>query len=261
MHEVLKFSKSFLKKLNIDVVAVYHSDIVNQKLLGKLYDYYFSISKNLYQYWICSSEKLWDSSPILSQIDKSQMRIIPFCTEGQLEFKKREKFKGKILAIGRLVPYKGFEFLINAINETNYELHIIGDGPEGPKLESIAGSNVILHKRLSDEDKKELFNQCDALVVSSINRAEAYGMIIVEAFEAGMPVIASNLNSGVTFLVQHEKTGLVFETENSEELILALKRLEFDVQLYQKISINTREFFDAILSYPHFREKIKNFKE
>ena len=76
-----------------------------------------------------------------------------------------------------------------------------------------------------------------------------------------MPVIASNLKSGVTYLVQHEKTGLVFETENSDELIQAVKRLENDERLYQTISINARDFFDSVLSYPHFREKIKNFKE
>jgi glycosyltransferase involved in cell wall biosynthesis len=257
MHEVLKISRFFLKNINVEIVAVYHSDIVNQRFLGKLYDYYFSLSKKIYDRWICSSQKLWDSSPILKNIDIDKKKIIPFCTEGLLTFRKREKFQGQLLAVGRLVPYKGFEFLIKTINKTNYQLHIIGDGPEFEKLERISGDNITLHRRINDADKKILFDQCDLLVVSSINRAEAYGMIIVEAFEAGLPVVASDLDSGVTFLVQHEKTGLIFETKNETKLIQAIERLEKDVTLYRKISQESRSFFDSDLSYEHFKDKIE----
>jgi rhamnosyl/mannosyltransferase len=256
MHEVLKFSSAYLKKINVEVVAVYHSDIVNQRFLGALYNQYFLLSKNVYDSWICSSQKLWESSSILKQIAESKKRIIPFCTEGNLAFRKREKFKGQLLAVGRLVPYKGFDFLIHAINKTNYQLHIIGDGPEFKKLQSIAGDNIILHRRIDDEEKKKLFDQCDLLIVSSVNRAEAYGMIIVEAFEAGLPVISANIDSGVTYLVQHEKTGLIFEIKNEEKLIHSIKRLEQDELLYQDISVNTRNFFDSVLSYEHFKDKI-----
>jgi glycosyltransferase involved in cell wall biosynthesis len=256
MHEVLKFSKSYLKKMNVEVVAVYHSDIVNQKTLGKIYDFYFCLSKNIYDYWICSSQKLWNSSPVLKNIELRKQKIIPFCTEGNLTFRERKKFQGNLLAVGRLVPYKGFEFLINAINKTNYQLHIIGDGPEFKKLKLISGNNIILHRGISDDEKKKLFDQCDLLIVSSINRAEAYGMIIVEAFEAGLPVIASDLDSGVTFLVQHETTGLLFETKNEFELINSIKRLEDNQELYQTISLKTRKFFDEELSYKHFKDKI-----
>ena len=261
MHEVLRFSKSYLKKMKIEVIAVYHSDIVNQRFLGKIYNSFFSLSKNIYDYWICSSQKLWDSSTMLSSISDTKKQIIPFCTEGNLAFRQREKFQGKLLAVGRLVPYKGFDFLINAINKTDYQLHIIGDGPEYLALESLAKGNIVLHRRLAEEEKKKLFDECDLLIVSSVNRAEAYGMIIVEAFEAGLPVVASNLDSGVSFLVQHEKTGLLFETKNEQKLLEAIERLALDQQLYRKISKNTRLFFDEELSFPHFKNKIKQIKK
>jgi glycosyltransferase involved in cell wall biosynthesis len=258
MHEVLKYSRNYLKKKKIEVIAVYHSDIVNQKMLGKLYNFYFSLNLNIYDRWICSSDNLWSSSAILKNLPERKKEIIPFCTEGNLIFKKREVFNGQLLAVGRLVPYKGFEFLINTINKTNYQLHIIGDGPEFLKLQKIAGKNIVLHRNIDDVKKKKLFDDCDLLIVSSINRAEAYGMIIVEAFEAGMPVVASNLKSGVTYLVQHEQTGLVFETKNEDQLINSIKRLENDSDLYKKISGNTRNFFDQNLSFSHFKTKIEN---
>lgn len=257
MHEVLRIFSRFLRNNNVEIVAVYHSDIVNQRFLGKFYDLFFSMSKNIYDRWICSSQKLWDSSTVLMGIDNRKKRIIPFCTEGNFSFRQRNNFQGKLLAVGRLVPYKGFDFLINTINKTKYQLNVIGDGPEYEKLERMAGENIILHRRISDADKKKLFDECDVLIVSSTNRAEAYGMIIVEAFEAGLPVIASNLNSGVTFLVQHEKTGLVFETKNEKMLIQSIERLEKDQELYQHLSLNGRKFFESELSYDQFKEKIK----
>jgi rhamnosyl/mannosyltransferase len=258
MHEVLRIFKDFLKKEKVEVIAVYHSDIVNQKILGKIYNCYFSLTKHIYNYWICSSQKLWESSLILKNIAVEKKRIIPFCSDAQMTFRGRDKFKGKLLAVGRLVPYKGFEFLVRAINKTKYELHIIGNGPEYEKLKKISASNIILHKNINDREKRELFNQCDVLVISSINRAEAYGITIVEAFEAGLPVIASNLDSGVTFLVQHEKTGLVFDTKDEEKLLHAIERLEKENDLYSQISRNTKKFFDSELSYDHFKNKIKN---
>lgn len=260
MHEVLRLCSSFLKEMKVEVMAVYHSDIVNQRFLGAIYDYYFHLSKDIYTGWICSSQKLWDSSKILKNIDQRKKIIIPFCTEGQIVFRKRERFEGKLLAVGRLVPYKGFEFLINALKGSKYELNIIGDGPEYEKLKNIAGANVILHRRISDSEKQSLYEKCDLLIVPSINRAEAYGMIIVEAFEAGLPVVASNLDSGVTYLVQHEKTGLVFEIKNREQLLAAIERFAQDQTLYQQVSINSRDFFDSELSYPHFKDKIKNLR-
>lgn len=257
MHEVLKFSAKFLKENHVEVVAVYHSDIVNQKYLGAIYNSYFLMNKDIYDLWICSSEKLWDSSSVLRKINLRKRRVIPFCTEGLLHYKNDRKFRGKLLAVGRLVPYKGFDFLIKALNNSSFELNIIGDGPEYEDLKSLAAKNVILHKRIDEEDKKKLYDECDTLIVSSINRAEAYGMIIVEAFEAGLPVVASDLESGVTFLVQNEITGLVFETKNKESLLHSLRRLNNDNDLYQRISQNSRKFYEEELSYEHFKNNIK----
>lgn len=258
MHEVVRYAKMFLKDSGVVVVAVYHSDIVNQKFLGKIYNAYFKLTASTYDLWMCSSEKLWNSSQILNKLKKEQQRIIPFCTDGVINYRARKVFKGKCLAVGRLVPYKGFDFLLDALRDTEFELHIIGNGPELEKLKEKASKNIFLHRHLSDERKSELFNECDVLIVSSINRSEAYGMTIVEAFEAGMPVVASNINSGVTYLAQHEKTGLVFDIKNKEQLLHCLNRLKNEVGLFESLSHNARVFFEEALTFETFKEKIKN---
>jgi glycosyltransferase involved in cell wall biosynthesis len=256
MHEVIRLSNSFLRKRKIQVVAVYHSDIVNQKTLGDIYTSYFKFTGSIYDLWMCSSHKLWNSSKVLSSQHSSKQRIIPFCTDGVIAYRPREKFNGKLLAVGRLVPYKGFDFLVNTLNNTKYELNIIGNGPELKKLQDKAGKNIFLHRGISDEEKNRIFNESDVLIVSSTNRSEAYGMTIVEAFEAGMPVVASNIDSGVTFLTQHNKTGLVFDIKNNEQLLANLNRLETEPELYSKLSVGARRFFEEELTFESFKTKI-----
>lgn len=98
-----------------------------------------------------------------------------------------------------MVPYKGFEFLIDTFNNTEFDLDIIGNGPLLSKLKSLCASNVKIHHDLNHKSKNELLSSADLLVVGSINRAEAYGMTIVEAFYCEIPVIAPRINTGVTF--------------------------------------------------------------
>lgn len=258
MHELVRLNSKFLKKNNIVVNAVYHSDIINQKILKIFYNKYFIHTSGIYTNIIVSSENLWKYSSVLAQLPSFKKKVIPFCSEGLMTFFQRSSFKGKLLAIGRLVPYKGIEFLINAIKDSEFELHIIGDGPLYDELKSLAGKNIFLHKRLSEKDKNLLISESDLLIVSSINQAEAYGMTIVEAFESGLPVIASNINSGVTFLVQNNLRGRVFETLNKESLLSEIRYFKDNEVEYKKNSKNVREFYERELSFNCFKERVKN---
>lgn len=256
MHEMVRW---FNTKKNL-IVGVYHSDIVNKGLLGNLYQSYFHYTDNIYAFQIASSQALVDSSIYLSTLAQSKLKIVHFCVdETSTEF-KRTSFNGKILAIGRLVPYKGFDFLIEALANSPYELHIIGEGPEEVKLKKIKqnlkAENVFFHQAISDEEKNIYLNQAGVLINSSINRSEAYGMCIVEAFENGLPVLASDLDSGVTFLVQNGVTGVTFKIKDKEDLLLALKKLENDDGFYQSLAINARKFYEDNLSFEQFKGKI-----
>lgn len=257
MHELVRFNYSFLKKHNVEILSVYHSDIINQKFLRFFYDKYFIKTAELYNKIIVSSENLWIFSKVLTKLPSSKKAVIPFCSEGNMHFLERKECKGKLLAIGRLVPYKGFKFLIETVMNTEYELHIIGDGPLYNELVSLRASNVFLHKKVSEDKKYQLIKESDLLIVSSINKAEAYGMIIVEAFESGLPVVASKLDSGVTFLVQDNFTGKIFKPGNKEELIEGIRFFQKNSVQYNAISKNVRAFYESELSFSSFKEKIR----
>lgn len=256
MHELVRFYKNELMTRKIEIVAIYHSDIINQKILNFFYNPYFLYSSKVYDKIIVSSDKLWDHSPVLTKLDSQKRVIIPFCTERVGDSQIKETLSNRLMTIGRLVPYKGYEFLINSINKTDYHLDIIGDGPLYNKLKSIAGKNIHFHSKVSDSKKIELLNKTDLVIMSSINRAEAYGMTIVEAFERSRPVIASNINTGVTFLVQNDYNGKVFNVLDEADLLQkiseALKPSE-----YRRLSSNAKITYENKLSPEAFREHVR----
>lgn len=238
------------------IIGVYHSDVINQKRLAPLFHWFFLKTSSIYDSFIVSSENLWNSSPVLQKIDSRKKRVIPFCTEGGNQLTKRERFSGKLLAIGRLVPYKGFDFLVETLKSSHYDLTIIGSGPLYDQLNAIKGPRIKILPSVSDQEKHHLIAQSDALIVPSINRAEAYGMIIVEAFENGLPVICSDIETGMTFLVKDQQTGLTFRRLDSAGLLTCLKKFETDSGLYKKISHQCHQFYLEQLVFSVFKEKI-----
>lgn len=254
MHLISKMIKNL--SVNTKIIGIYHSDIINQKILKNIYNSYFISTSNHYDKFMVSSDNLWKFSSTLKYVDVNKKSVIPFCTDESREYKYKENFTGKLLAIGRFVPYKGFEFLIKAINNTKYELTIIGDGPELNKLKKIAAKNIIFLGRASEEEKTKQLAQNDLLVMSSLNKSEAYGMIIVEAFEVAMPVIAPNIDSGVTYLCAHEERGLVYTIADAQSLLKSLGEIDNHPDHYRKYSKNARSFFDEKLSFEVFKANI-----
>lgn len=257
MHELIRFYQKILKKQKIKIIGVYHSDIINKGFLGKLYNTYFKKTVAVYDKIIVSSEKLWNSSKILSDIDISTRVVVPFCIE---EFTRKiipaNETRKKLISIGRLVPYKGFEFLINTFNDTEFELHIVGNGPLLDSLKKQCSNNVHIHHNLNHELKNQMLSSADLLVVGSINRAEAYGMTIVEAFYCGIPVIAPNIDSGVTYLVQEGVTGFIYQVLNKEMLLEKTRLAISDQNQLDQIKKNINKFYIENLSYDCFRKGI-----
>ncbi|MFZ4712071.1 MAG: glycosyltransferase [Bacteriovoracaceae bacterium] len=256
MHEILKSAQQILKRTNTKVIGVYHSDIVNKGFLGSLYDRFFLRHQHLYDNFLCSSPKLRESSHVLQKVVFSKIKVIPFCVEENNHFRIRENFTKELVAIGRFVPYKGFEFLLKALQGTDYRLTLMGSGPLYKKLKQFEGPNLRLVGDVTEEVKNLYLNLADVLIVSSNSRAEAYGMTIVEAFHRGLPVVASNLPTGVTFLVNDEVTGLIFDIENRQSLLDSLKKLENDPLLMKKLSQQCYQFYHDQLRFKLFKEKL-----
>ncbi len=166
--------------------------------------------------------------------------------------------KPTTLFVGRLVGYKGLVYLIHAMKKVDAHLLIAGDGPLRVPLErmaNIAGlsDRISFLGQVSDEEKLELYRQADIFVLPSISANEAFGYVLLEAMTEGLPVISCDLPTGVSYVNQHEHTGLVVPPKNSGALAEAMQRLLSDDELRKTYSMNARR---RVLTEFNFEETI-----
>ncbi|MBC7437505.1 MAG: glycosyltransferase [Bdellovibrionales bacterium] len=124
----------------------------------------------------------------------------------------------KLLSIGRLAHYKGFETLIRAVSGApQLQLIIAGQGESMAQLQALVNAstapgaipNVQLLGEISENDKHQLLDSCDAFCLASIERTEAFGMVLLEAMAHGKPCLVSDLpGSGMSWVVESSSAGL-----------------------------------------------------
>ncbi len=151
-----------------------------------------------------------------------------------------------ILGIGRHVPQKGFDVLLQAFaraGQTSHDLLLAGDGPERPALERLAdalglGDQVRFVGRADRPTAVSLFAGCSFFVLPS--RQEPQGIVNLEAMAAGKAVLASRVG-GVPEIVQDGETGLLVPPEDACALAQAIDRLTDDNPLRQRLGAAGRE--------------------
>lgn len=123
------------------------------------------------------------------------------------------------LFIGRLTEEKGIKTLLNSFSKTTDEVIIVGSGPLVDQVLSVCNAKPNI-KFLGQQEKAQLdgiLDHAKALIFPS-EWYETFGMVIIEAFSKGVPVIASNLGN-IKCIVEHAKNGLTFEAGNPDDLL------------------------------------------
>jgi glycosyltransferase involved in cell wall biosynthesis len=110
------------------------------------------------------------------------------------------------LVVAELMAHKRIDVAIEAFNRLRMPLIVVGDGPEGRRLQRLAGPTVTLAGRLSDPEVAELLRSARALVVTA---AEEFGIAAVESLASGRPVIALG-SGGVLESVHEGETGAYY---------------------------------------------------
>lgn len=153
-----------------------------------------------------------------------------------------------VLSVGRLVSYKGFEYLIDAANflSDGISIVIVGGGPLQDELQArIIDSKLeaIVHLTgpLSDDELKLMFDTATMFCMSSINNAEAFGVVLLEAMTYGLPLIATNIpGSGVPWVNANNISGFNVAVKNPIEIANAINKIYKNKELHSMLSSGSR---------------------
>ena len=216
---------------DIPVVAQFHSDVVRQRNLLKLYGPFLDAFYRRANCIVVPTPRHIEISPFVSKY-RDKCRVVPFgvpLSRFELDERGREKVDElrdglpTVLCVGRLVSYKGVEFLIRALEGIRARLWIAGTGPLEESLKHLAQERGLADQieflgQVSDEDLVAYYHACDVFVLPSVTSAEMFGVVQLEAMACRKPVISTNLSTGVSWVNQHGKTGYVVPRRNAEEL-------------------------------------------
>jgi len=130
----------------------------------------------------------------------------------------------RLLALGRLTRYKGMEVLVRAAQDVpGVSVNIVGDGAERRRLERLIPDSSAARIRVlgpvDDSVRNRLLAGCDVLCLPSLNRAEAFGMALLEAMASGKPTIATRVpGSGMDWVVEEGRTGWLVDPGDVDAL-------------------------------------------
>jgi lipopolysaccharide/colanic/teichoic acid biosynthesis glycosyltransferase len=143
----------------------------------------------------------------------------------------RSRWHGPIvLFVGRLVPYKGVDVLLRAMQGLRAAAVIVGDGPLRTRLEHEAtavgvSDRVFFLGTLPEDTLADWYRACDVLALPSTTEAEAFGLVQLEAMARAKPVVSTRVASGVPWVNQDGVTGLTVPPGDADALRSALARI------------------------------------
>ena len=170
----------------------------------------------------------------------------------------------RVLAVGRLTYYKGFGFLIRALAEVrDIDLHIVGDGELLEELKALAAQVGVADRvqfltQVDDEQLAREMATCDCLCLPSIERTEAFGLVLLEAMVFARATVSSAVvGSGMSWVVEDGQTGLTVPPRDVQALAQALRELQADPEKTARLGKAGRARFDEHFSIEHSVRSIK----
>ena len=235
-------------------VITYHSDIVRQKSLLRLYRPFLRRLLARADRIIATSPNYVRSSPHLIQVAE-KCTVIPLGIDLAPFLKAqdedaewlRERYRPPlILFVGLLRYYKGLGYLIEAMKEIDARLVVVGSGPMAEEWQSLTTrlgltDKVFFEGRVEDELLPAYYQACDLFVLPASHRSEAFGAVQIEAMACGKPVVCTELGTGTSYVNVDGETGLVVPARNSDALAQAIGRLLADEPLRVEMGTKGRE--------------------
>jgi glycosyltransferase involved in cell wall biosynthesis len=249
-------------------VIQWHADVLASKHshgLRLFYTFYRPLERAMLKRAkkiIASSPPYLDSSPPLQDfrdkcsviplgLDPINLSSLPLPDKSPRPGSRENSASLQVLAIGRLTYYKGFDYLLRSVAKLDgVHVHLVGTGDREIALKTLvkdlgANDKVTFHGYLPAEELAQQFAACDCLCLPSIERTEAFGLVLLEAMYFGKATIVSDVpGSGMGWIVESGVTGLKTSPENIDELTTALRLLRENRDKIALLGRNGRRKFD-----------------
>ncbi|MBI4318380.1 MAG: glycosyltransferase [Chloroflexi bacterium] len=243
------------------MVMTYHSDIVSQKRLLRLYEPMLQRVLARADRLIATSPNYVRSSRFLSK-HAEKCVVIPLGVDierfenvdSRLVEEIRRVHSGPLLLfVGLFRYYKGLQHLIKVMPRIPARLLLVGGGPQEEDLKRLVielglQDKVVFAGEVGDEVLPAYYHACDVFVLPATHRSEAFGTVLVEAMACGKPVVCTDVGTGTTWVNLHGETGLVVAPANSDALVDAITDLLADHELRARMGRAARARAERELS-------------
>ncbi|MGH8635820.1 MAG: sugar transferase [Burkholderiales bacterium] len=252
------------------LIVWYHSDVIRPRWRYKLfYAPFLAVPLR------CAARIAVSSPPLVAHADalashRRRCEVIPFGLEITPSSSPdahpsvaavRAGWNGPLaLFVGRLVPYKGVDVLLGAMESVDVGAVIVGDGPLRAHLEAKAArlgiaARVFFLGHVDDEAVSAWYGACDLLVLPSVTRAEAFGLVQIEAMARVKPVISTRLATGVPWVNVDGSTGRTVPPGDVAALRDALRELITSDDLRRRLGDGARRRYEEEFSWPRMIDR------
>lgn len=252
---------SALIKKECKLILHWHSDIVAQAKLYKIVKPFESkLLKRAYKVIATSPNYIEGSKPlqrvkektvvIPNIINESKLKLTPEIEKATLAIKERYNNKPIVLFIGRHVPYKGIEYLIDSVKHIDSDCAIVigGSGPLTERLKNKSDdSRIHFIGRIPDEEMTAYYYAATIFAFPSITKNEAFGVALAEAMYCNTPAVTYTIKgSGVNWVNINKQTGLEVENSSAVQLGKAIESLLTNKQLHNRFATAARERVETL---------------
>jgi glycosyltransferase involved in cell wall biosynthesis len=250
-------------------VIHWHSDVLaseHDKLLSIAYPFYKPFETAMLKRAkaiIATSPDYLDSSLALKQW-KNKAHVIPLALNSSKQvsntlFSKKDLIQlwgnssTRLLCIGRLTYYKGYQDIIRSMKLIpDAKLIIVGHGEQQSQLEKLIKQqhltdSIFLAGKVDNSTLNNLLQSCDIFCLSSIERTEAFGLVLLEAMSYSKPIVITRVpGSGMNWVTQNNLTALFADKQNPEDLADKINSLINNKTLAKTLGDNG---FQRLLKY------------
>ena len=171
-----------------------------------------------------------------------------------------------IVALGRLVGYKGYDVLVRAMQTIDGYATIVGEGPLLAELQQLAtalgvSDRIRFAGHLPRSEIKQLFCSARVFAFPSVTEAEAFGIVQIEAMAAGLPIVNTHLATTVPLVARHDREALTVPPNDPHALSQALGRILDEPALAERLGAAGRERAKSEFDQAVFRARMATIYE